>query len=152
MFKTLVVSWLLLSCAAGGAAAPPDQAAAPGPTAQEIMKALRQRLDLVARAKDRGDGFDVHDLSPTPVDVRPLIGVSRRALLNALGSASVDCRMTPVLDPAGRPGRIAPCQAEDDLAYSFYVLPKGWAGGGTALLLEFDGSETCSRARWVKVQ
>jgi hypothetical protein len=151
------VTFTSRSMAEGGVAAarPPHQTSAPGKAAQQatqVLTTLRQRLDLVALARDRDERFDVRDLDPTPLDVTPLVGVSRKTLLDRLGATSVNCRITPVLGPTGQPGRIAPCQLADDLVYSFYVLPKGWGGGGTELLLQFDGGETCTRARWFRTQ
>jgi predicted esterase len=122
-----------------------------GPEIPDVVNALRQRLDRVRLARDRNERFDIRDLDPTLMNVTPLIGVSRQTLLDRLGAPSVDCRRTLNNPTSPSPTRIAPCRAEDNLAYSFYALPKQWVGGGTSLLLEFD-DERCIRARWIGTQ
>ena len=123
-----------------------------GQAAPGILNSLRQRLDRVALARQRGERFDISDLEPTFVNVTPLVGLSRQALLDTLGAPTVNCRRTLDSLATKPPSLVAPCRAADDLAYSFYALPRGFGGGGPELLLEFDGGERCARARWFRTQ
>jgi hypothetical protein len=120
--------------------------------AQTLLSSLRQHLDRVALARARNERFDMQEAEPAMLDVTSLVGVSRRLLLETLGPSRVDCRRTLSEEKPRQVRRIAPCRAEDDLAYSFYALPKDWVGGGPALLLEFDRGDTCVRARWFRTQ
>jgi hypothetical protein len=52
----------------------------------------------------------------------------------------------------GERERISPCQADEDLGYSFFTWPKGTAGGGPQLLLQFDREGLCTRTLWRKAQ
>ena len=120
--------------------------------APEVLNWLRSRLERVALARQKDERFDVSTAEPKLVDVTALVGMSRKRLLDVLGPPSFSCKpvssnrsTTPAL-------RIAPCQGDDDLAYSFYVLPKGWHGGGQELLFEFDGGQSVVRARWIRTQ
>lgn len=148
------VALLVLSGVIGGPAVRAHQAAPGiiGPEARSVLDTLRQTLERVTLARERDERFDIRQLYTDPLNVRPLVGLSRQALLDVLGAPSVDCRRTLGKGPTPVPARIAPCRAADDLAYSFYALPKTWLGGGTVLLLEFDGGERCTRAQWVGTQ
>jgi hypothetical protein len=147
--------WLVSSCALIGAAPLVSLQNAPGTAERDpaqLLSSLQQRLDRVALAKTRDETFDLQDEEPALIDVTPLIGVSRQRLLATLGPSPIDCPQTLSGPPTAPARRIAPCRGDDDLAYSFYALPKGWAGGGPELLLEFEHGDTCVRARWFRTQ
>ena len=117
--------------------------------AKRLLTTLRQRLDEIATASKSVEGLKAR----TDLDLRPLLGLRRQTLRDALGLPSVNCRDKPAFNvTTGERGRIAPCQADDDLAYSFYRLPKLTAGGGPELLLQFNQDGTCARARWRSTQ
>jgi hypothetical protein len=153
--RSLTVWLLVFPCALIGATPGASQQNATGPAGDDagtLLNSLRQRLDRVALARARNLKFDIRDVEPAPISVTSLIGVSRQRLLENLGPSSVDCRRTLNGQTPAPVRRIAPCRAGDDLAYSFYALPKTWVGGGSELLLEFDGGDTCVRARWFQTQ
>jgi hypothetical protein len=158
MKRTPVLLVLGIAVIVGGravlTASPPEQrsAGAAREQASNLLNTLRQQLERVALARSRNERFDIRDLNAAPVDVTSLVGVSRKTLSDALGVPSVDCRQTPVTSPDLSPARIAPCRSENDLAYSFYALPRNWVGGGPELLLEFNARDECVRASWVSTQ
>jgi len=120
--------------------------------AQEVLNWLRSRLQRVALARQKDERVDVSEAEPTLVNVTVLVGIPRQRLLDVLGPPSFSCK--PAISsrstkPAPPP---APCRGDDDLAYSFYALPKNWRGGGPELLFEFDGGQSVVRARWFRTQ
>jgi hypothetical protein len=96
---------------------------------QATFDELRAERTRVVTAP-RSDPFDVE---PT-VDVRVLVGVERRRFERELGR------------PESCDG--SDCSDATEWHYSFYYLPDGWLGGGTALFLSFDGSGRCVGAAW----
>ena len=117
--------------------------------AKRLLATLRQRLDEIAAAPESGKGLK----RGGDLDLRPLRGLQRETLRDALGPASINCRDKPAVNvTTGERVRTAPCQADEDLVYSFYRLPKGTAGGGSELLLQFDQNGICIRALWRMTQ
>jgi len=154
MAGVVAASRLLVACVVAIAVTvPANEARAETQDASALLKTLRQHLDRAALARRQGERFDIRDLPTSPPDVATIVGISRQVLLDALGPSTVDCRRTPVRNSiTGQLGRIAPCRLEDDLVYSFHALPKGSGGGGTELLVQFEGRATCTRAQWVRTQ
>jgi hypothetical protein len=113
--------------------------------AKRLLATLRQRLDEIAAASRSGQALK----RGGDLDLRPLIGLRRETLRDGLGPTSINCRDKPIVSvTTGERVRIAPCQADEDIAYSFYRLPQGTAGGGPELLLQFDQDGICARALW----
>ena len=103
--------------------------------AKRLLTTLRQRLGEIAALSKSEEGLK----RGGDLDLRPLLGLARQTLRDALGPPSIDCRDKPSVNvTTGERERIAPCQADEDLAYSFYRLPKGTTGGGPELLLQFN--------------
>ena len=148
MTRFLAASGLLVAIVAG---ITPVQRQAAGPQtavsedAKRLLVTLRQRLDEVAAASKSGEALK----RGGDLDVRPLLGLRRDTLRDALGPPSINCRDEPGVNvTTGERVRIAPCQADEDLAYSFYRLPALTGGGGPELLLQFNANGICSRAVW----
>jgi hypothetical protein len=129
-------------CALAGSAAESEEV-------KRLLAALRQRLSDIDAASKSGAGLKPEN----DLDVTPLIGLPKETLRNALGPTSINCAIKPAVNvTTGERMRIAPCQDDQDLAYSFYSLPAGWAGGGPELLLQFDQRGMCTRALWRNTQ
>jgi hypothetical protein len=119
------------------------------PSADVFAPTLRQQLDEIAAASTLGQELRRRG----DLGVGPLVGLRRQTLRDALGPTSINCRDKPAVNmTTGERERIAPCQTDEDLAYSFHALPKGTAGGGAVLLLRFDPDGICTRALWRKAQ
>jgi hypothetical protein len=152
MTKNLVAAALSVGLATG-CTLTQDQVAGPqtvlSEDASRLLAALRQQLDEVAAASTLGQelrrGGDL--------DLRSLVGLRRDTLRDGLGPPSINCRDKPAVNmTTGERERISPCQADEDLGYSFFTWPKGTAGGGPQLLLQFDREGLCTRTLWRKAQ
>jgi hypothetical protein len=75
------------------------------------------------------------------IDVQPLVGVSRKQLVDALGPPDADKQIWKCPP-------FAPCYHTDTVDYSFYVLPNGWKGGGPELWLSLDRHGVVQHASW----
>lgn len=128
---------------------PPDDQPRSDPRGRALA-VLRAALDRARAARPE------EHVTTGPVDATVLVGMSRSAIVRALGTPG-QCRVAPqtICDPNMRPvqcreemrAQPAPCTSGTDLFYSFYHLPQGWRGGGPELLLRFQG-ERCIAAEW----
>lgn len=114
--------------------APTPQVIAPSAAPAALLKALRERLDDVRSRAPVTDSYENWGSE----DVRPLIGLSKSDLEQALGPHE-GCRME---------GARRNCRDDRTWLYSFYDLPPGSLGGGPELALEFDARGVVTTVEW----
>jgi hypothetical protein len=95
------------------------------------LRALRAELDRIRSAK-----ADKPVNGSSDVDVKPLLGLRRALIADALAVSLEPCE--------------GPSNCEFDL--SFHKLPAGWRGGGTTLRLHFGRDDTAVVAEWFETR
>ena len=99
-------------------------------SSEELLKLLASKLSEI-RASTSNERVALDPI----VDVEALHGVSRQAVLSAMGRPD-NC----VKD--------AECSDLVNWSYSFLHLPKGFRGGGPELMLFFGKSSAVKEAKW----
>ncbi len=96
----------------------------------ELLRTERKRV--------RSAQPDEHIDTGREINVQDLVDVERAVIRRQLGPPD-EC------DLLGN----APCPVAKHWYYSFYHLPEGSVGGGTALSLTFDDDGRCVRSTWM---
>jgi hypothetical protein len=98
---------------------------------------IRDRLDALrgAVAKNPQEPQAVTKIG----GVRALVGMGKKEIKEALGDA-VRCDGDPAME--------FPCKSRNDWVYRLYYLPRGFSGGGTSILVQYDEKDVCTDASW----
>jgi hypothetical protein len=96
-------------------------------------------LSAALRSIEAGSYGDVSGVMK--IRLRPLVGLTKAEIVAVLGNSG-ECTS----------GGSDWCRRKGDFIYSFYTICDDCLGGGPELMLRFDDSGKCIRARWVLSQ